>query len=52
MTNVTERIRSTKAQLRIANRQYNQAARLVARLAKTLEQLEKRNELARAKSKT
>ena len=48
MTNIKERIRSTKAQIRIATRQYNQSARLLARLTKLLEQLEKRNELARS----
>ena len=52
MTNLPERIRSTKAQLRIATRQYNQAARLLTRLTKSLEQLERRRELALAKSKT
>lgn len=52
MTNIRERIRSTKAQLRIATRQYNQAARLLARLTKLLEQLENRYELARTKQKT
>lgn len=51
MINLPERIRSTKAQLRIATRQYNQAARLLARLTKSLEQLERRNELARSKRK-
>ena len=52
MTDIRERIRSTKAQLRIATRQYNQAGRLLARLTKSLEQLENKYELARTKSKT
>jgi phage shock protein A len=52
MTNIRERIRSTKSQLRIATKQYNQAGRLLARLTKSLEQLEKKYELARTKSKT
>jgi uncharacterized membrane-anchored protein YhcB (DUF1043 family) len=42
MTDIRERIRSTKAQLRIATKQYNQAGRLLARLTKSLEQLEKK----------
>ena len=50
--NITrEKIRSTKAQFRIAVKQYNQAARLMERLKKSLEQLEKKDALARAKQK-
>lgn len=54
MTLLPEKIRSTKAQLRIAIRQYNQSQRLVERLKKSLDNLERRHEvkLARAKSKT
>lgn len=54
MTDLPERIRSTKAQLRIAARQYNQAARLLERLKKSLDNLERKHEsnLARAKRKT
>lgn len=49
MNTTREKIRSTKAQFRIAVKQYNQAQRLMGRLKKTLEQLEKKDELARAK---
>jgi hypothetical protein len=49
MTEIKERIRSTKVQLRIAHRQYNQAARLLARLTKSLEQLERKDAMARTK---
>jgi hypothetical protein len=52
MTDIRERIRSTKAQLRIATKQYNQAQRILARLTKSLEQLENKYELAKPKSKT
>jgi AmiR/NasT family two-component response regulator len=51
MNTLKDRIRSTKAQFRIAVKQYNQSQRLMERLKKTLEQLEKKDELARAKSK-
>ena len=51
MNTLKEKIRSTKAQFRIAVKQYNQAQRLMERLKKTLGQLEKKNELANAKSK-
>jgi hypothetical protein len=46
-----DRIRSTKAQLRIAVKQYNQAQRVLNRLLESLQQLEKKDELARAKQK-
>ena len=49
MNTLKEKIRSTKAQFRIAVKQYNQARRLMERLKKTLDQLEKKDELARAK---
>lgn len=52
MTNLPERIRSTKAQLRIAIKQYNQSQRLLERLKKSLDELERKDELARAKRKT
>lgn len=51
MNTLKDRIRSTKAQFRIAVKQYNQSQRLMERLKKTLEQLEKKDALARAKSK-
>ena len=51
MNTLQDRIRSTKAQFRIAVKQYNQAARLMERLKKSLEQLENKYELARTKSK-
>ena len=49
MNTIKDRIRSTKAQLRIAVRQYNQAERLMLRLTNQLIDLERRNELERAK---
>jgi phage shock protein A len=52
MTDIRERIRSTKAQLRIATKQYNQAGRLLARLTKSLEQLEKKYADAKARKRT
>ena len=51
MNTTREKIRSTKAQFRIAVKQYNQAQRLMERLVKTLDQLEKKNELAQAKQR-
>lgn len=51
MTNLPERIRATKAHLRIAVKQYNQAQRLLERLKKHIDQLERKDELARAKRK-
>jgi AmiR/NasT family two-component response regulator len=52
MNTLKDRIRSTKAQFRIAVKQYNQSQRLMERLKKSLEQLEKKDELARAKQKS
>lgn len=54
MNTLKEKIRSTKAQFRIAVKQYNQAARLLERLKKSLDNLERKHEsnLARAKRKT
>ena len=51
MNTLRERIRSTKAQLRIAVRQYNQAERLMLRLTNQLIDLERRQEKVNAKSK-
>ena len=51
MNTLKDRIRSTKAQFRIAVKQYNQAQRLMERLKKSLDQLEKKDELARVKQK-
>jgi hypothetical protein len=51
MNTLRDRIRSTKAQFRIAVKQYNQAQRLMERLKKSLDQLEKKDELARVKQK-
>jgi hypothetical protein len=51
MNTLKDRIRSTKAQFRIAVKQYNQAQRLMERLKKSLEQLEKKDELARTEQK-
>ena len=51
MNTLKDRIRSTKAQFRIAVKQYNQAQRLMDRLKKSLEQLENKDALARAKQK-
>ena len=51
MNTLKEKIRSTKAQFRIAVKQYNQAQRLMERLKKSLEQLEQKDALARAKQK-
>jgi hypothetical protein len=51
MNTLKDRIRSTKAQFRIAVKQYNQAERLMKRLANSLYQLEIKDELARAKQK-
>jgi AmiR/NasT family two-component response regulator len=52
MNNLQDRIRASKAQFRIAVKQYNQARRLMERLKKWIEQLEKKDELARAKQKS
>ena len=53
MTTLPERIRATKAQLRIAIKQYNQSQRLLERLKKSLDELERKNEhhLAQLKRK-
>ena len=51
MNTLKEKIRSTKAQFRIAVKQYNQAQRLLERLKKHLDQLEQKDALARAKQK-
>jgi hypothetical protein len=51
MNTLKDRIRSTKAQFRIAVKQYNQAQRLMERLKKSLEQLEKKDALARTEQK-
>jgi len=51
MNTLKDRIRSTKAQFRIAVKQYNQAQRLMERLKKSLEQLEKKDALESAESK-
>jgi hypothetical protein len=51
MNTLKDRIRSTKAQFRIAVKQYNQAERLMKRLANSLYQLENKRELEIAKSK-
>lgn len=45
MNTTREKIRATKAQIKIAVKQYNQAERVLIRLVKNLEQLEKKNEL-------
>jgi hypothetical protein len=52
MNTLKDRIRSTKAQFRIAVKQYNQARRVMERLKISLEQLEKKDALARAKQKS
>ena len=52
MNTIKDRIKATRAQLRIAVKQYNQAKRILARLTTTLATLEQRHELARAKQKT
>jgi hypothetical protein len=49
MNTIKDRIKATKAQLRIAVRHYNQAERLMLRLTNQLISLERKNELARAK---
>jgi ribosomal protein L14E/L6E/L27E len=51
MNTTREKIRAVKSQIKIAVKQYNQAARVLTRLVKNLEQLEKKDELARSKSK-
>lgn len=51
MNELVEKIRATKAQIVIARKQYNQAARLLTRLMVSLEKLEEKDELARIKFK-
>ena len=53
MNTIKDRIKATKAQLRIAVRQYNQASRLVDRLQLQLYKLDQRHaiQLARAEQK-
>jgi len=51
MNTLKDRIRAVKSQIKIAVKQYNQAERVLTRLVKNLEQLEKKDEMARAKSK-
>ena len=51
MNTLKDRIRSTKAQLRIAIRQYNQSQRLLERLKKSLDQLEKKDAHQRDRKK-
>lgn len=51
MNTLQDRIRSTKAQFRIAVKQYNQSQRLLERLKKSLDELERKDELARIKRK-
>jgi tRNA(Phe) wybutosine-synthesizing methylase Tyw3 len=52
MNTLKDRIRSTKAQFRIAVKQYNQSQRLMERLKKLLEQLEKKNADQKARRKS
>lgn len=52
MNTIKDRIKATRAQLRIAVKHYNQAKRILARLTTILATLEQRHELARAKQKT
>lgn len=52
MNTLKEKIRSTKAQFRIAVKQYNQALRLMERLKKSLEQLEKKDADARNRKRS
>jgi len=52
MNTTREKIRSTKAQFRIAVKQYNQAARLMERLKKSLEQLEQKDADARNRKRS
>jgi hypothetical protein len=51
MNTTREKIRAVKSQIKIAVKQYNQAERVLTRLVKNLDQLEKKDALARAKSK-
>lgn len=49
MNTTPEKIRAVKAQIKIAMKQYNQAERLLQRLVKTRDQLERKYELAQLK---
>ena len=51
MNTTREKIRAIKSQIKIAVKQYNQAKRALERLVKTLDQLEKKNELANLKQR-
>ena len=50
MNTIKDRIKATKAQLRIAEKHYNQARRVVDRLLNQLTKLEHRQEKLNAKS--
>ena len=50
MNTIKDRIKATKAQLRIAVRHYNQARRVVDRLLNQLTKLDQRQEKLNAKS--
>ena len=50
MNTIKDRIKATKAQLRIAVRHYNQAKRVVDRLLNQLVKLDQRQEKLNAKS--
>ena len=52
MNTTREKIRAIKSQIKIAVKQRNQAERALTRLIKTLDQLEKKNELANLKQRT
>jgi hypothetical protein len=51
MNTTREKIRAVKSQIKIAVKQYNQAERALARLVKTLDQLEKKNAAHMANTK-
>jgi hypothetical protein len=51
MNTTREKIRAVKSQIKIAVKQRNQAERALTRLVKTLDQLEKKTELAQAKQR-
>ena len=50
MNTIKDRIKATKAQLRIAEKHYNQARRVVDRLLNQLTKLDQRQEKLNAKS--
>lgn len=52
MNTLKDRIRSTKAQFRIAVKQYNQARRIMERVKISLEKLEKKDADARNRAKS